>query len=410
MKPTLNQTFFEQEAVLTQEIQFNQPLSEFTQNPKAIFVTGSTGLLGGFLLAELLRKTNAIIYCLVRAENQLIAKQRLIEHLSSYSLWKNAFDKRVIAVVGDLSKPLFDLSETEFEQLANVIDVIYHSAGWTNLLFTYAQLKPINVTGVEQSLLLASLVKTKPLHFISSIAVFYSDAHPATQVLTEDDEPLFHSSLKADYGKSKWVADRLVASAQERGLPACIYRPVRIMGSSKTGALNDNSELLPRLLKGCIKMGLYPAWDIEITLVPVDYLSAAIVHLAMQPQSLDKAFHFFNPKPIRWSDLINILQKLGYEMKEVSSEEWSQSLRHYATWDNPDDETSKRFFAMLMIAFTGMHYLFHQRPEFDGSHVEQGLTNSDISCPAIDDDLISKYVAYWQKTGFLPTSTRVSQC
>lgn len=410
MKPTLNQTFFEQEAVLTQEIQFNQPLSEFTQNPKAIFVTGATGLLGGFLLAELLQKTSATIYCLVRAENQQTAKQRLIEHLSSYNLWENTFDERVIAVVGDLSKPLFGLSEAEFEQLANVIDVIYHSAGWTNLLFTYAQLKPINVTGVEQSLLLASLQKTKPLHFISSIAVFYSDAHPATQILKEDDTPLFHTSLKADYGKSKWVADRLVASAQERGLPACIYRPVRIMGSSKTGALNDNSELLPRLLKGCIKMGLYPAWDIEITFVPVDYLSAAIVHLATQQQSLDKAFHFFNPKPIRWCDLIGILQKLGYEMKEVSSEEWSQSLRYYATSDNPDDETSKRFFAMLMIAFTGMHYLFHQRPEFDGSNVVRGLTDSNISCPTIDEDLLSKYVTYWQKTGFLPTPSRASSC
>lgn len=410
MKPTLNQTFFEQEAVLTQEIQFNQPLSEFIQNPKAIFVTGATGLLGGFLLAELLQKTSATIYCLVRAENQQTAKQRLIEHLSSYNLWENTFDERVISVVGDLSKPLFGLSEAEFEQLANVIDVIYHSAGWTNLLFTYAQLKPINVTGVEQSLLLASLQKTKPLHFISSIAVFYSDAHPATQVLKEDDTPLFHTSLKADYGKSKWVADRLVVSAQERGLPACIYRPVRIMGSSKTGALNDNSELLPRLLKGCIKMGLYPAWDIEITFVPVDYLSAAIVHLATQQQSLDKAFHFFNPKPIHWCDLIGILQKLGYEMKEVSSEEWSQSLRYYATSDNPDDETSKRFFAMLMIAFTGMHYLFHQRPEFDGSNVVRGLTDSNISCPTIDEDLLSKYVTYWQKTGFLPTPSRASSC
>lgn len=406
MKPTLNQDFFEQEAILTSEIQFNRLLSEFAQNPRAIFITGATGLLGGFLLAELLQRTTATIYFLVRADNEQVAKQRLIEHLDSYSLWNKTFAERVIAVVGDLSKPLFNLSEEAFTQLAKVVDVIYHSAGWTNLLYTYAQLKPINVTGVEQSLLLASLVKTKPVHFISSIAVFYSDAHPANRVLTENDVPLFHTSLKADYGKSKWVADCLVASAQERGLPACIYRPVRIMGSSKTGALNDNSELLPRLLKGCIKMGMYPAWDIEITLVPVDYLSEAIVYLAMQEQSLGKAFNFFNPKPIRWFDLIEILQKLGYEMKEVSSEEWSQSLRHYATWDNPDDATSRRFFAMLMVAFTGMHYLFHQRPVFDGRNVEQGLAGSEITCPAVDETLIRKYVAYWQKTDFLPTLTK----
>jgi thioester reductase-like protein len=403
MKPSMDVAYFEQETHLNDEIVFNQPLSPYAHQPRNIFVTGTTGLLGGFLLEELLQKTTANIYCLVRAENAEIGKQRLIKHLQSYGLWQERFDSRVIAVIGDLALPLFGLSETEFNTLATQIDVIYHSAGWINLLFPYPKLKPINVTGVEQALRLASLVHTKPFHFVSSIAVFYSDAHPGTQMLYEDDVPLFHSSIKADYGKSKWVADRLVANAQARGLPTTIYRPIRIMGSSVTGALNDNSELLPRLLKGCIRMGVYPNWDIDITLVPADYAAHAIAHISQQESCWNKAYHLFNPQPIAWHDLMEILKSLGYQMKEVTPEHWSQELRHYATWDNPDDADSKRFFAMLMVAFTGMHYLFHQRPVFDGRNIEAGLAGSGISCHPVDAELIGRYVAYWQKSGFLPS-------
>jgi thioester reductase-like protein len=399
MKPTLDESYYTQETQLAADIEFNAPLTEHALNPKAVFLTGSTGLVGSFLLAELLKNTQADIYCLVRAENCEQGKQRLITHLQSYQLWQDNYYARVHIVIGDLAQPLFNLTQSEFNQLANTIDVIYQSAGWINLLFPYAKLKPINVTGVETALRLASLIKTKPFHFVSSIAVFYSDAHSSADTLYENTLPKFHPSLKADYGKSKWVADRLVANAQAKGLPATIYRPVRILGDSQTGILNDNSELLPRLIKGCIKMGLYPTWDISITLVPANYVAQAMVYLAQFDSSFGKAFHCFNKHEIQWTDLMGILKDLGYAMQPVSAEEWSKQLRHFATWDEQHD---KQFFSMLMLSFMGMHYLFHQRPAFDGANIDNALANSNITCPAIDHDLINRYVHYWQQSGFLP--------
>ena len=47
-----------------------QPLKEANLNllnPKAILITGVTGFLGAHMLYELLEKTDAQIYCLVRA-------------------------------------------------------------------------------------------------------------------------------------------------------------------------------------------------------------------------------------------------------------------------------------------------------------------------------------------------------
>ena len=46
------------------------PSSTFraTDTPGTIFLTGGTGFLGAFVIADLLRLTQARIYCLVRAE------------------------------------------------------------------------------------------------------------------------------------------------------------------------------------------------------------------------------------------------------------------------------------------------------------------------------------------------------
>jgi thioester reductase-like protein len=335
---------------------------------------------------------------LVRAEDSATAKQRIIRHLQAYGLWQDAFDGRVIALAGDVAQPRFALGEARFQDLAERIDIIYHSAGSINMRHSYARLKPTNVLGVIEALRLAGLVKTKPLHFVSSIAVFYSDAHPADQTLLEIDIPQYHPTLKGDYGKSKWVADRLVAAAQERGLPAAIYRPTRIMGHSRTGALNDTTELLPQVLKGCIEMGLYPDWEIDITLVPVDYVSRSMVYLAGQQRAWSQAFHLFNPTPIHWLKLMAILRGLGYPLEAVPYEDWRQELKNRAT----QDTLGREFYAALVLAFTGLHYLFHERPPFDDRNIREGLAGSGIHCPPIDQDLIGAYVAYWQNSGFLP--------
>lgn len=396
-------TDYSQEIILDTTIQFPHPLSEHALNPRGFFVTGVTGLLGTYLLDELLHKSQASIYCLVRADNEASAWQRLIRNMQAYGLWHSALESRIVPIAGDVAQPRFGLSEARFQELAKQVDVIFHSAGLINMRYSYARLKPTNVLGVVEAMRLAGLVKTKPFHFVSSIAVFYSDAHPPHLTLHESDVPQFHPGLKGDYGKSKWVADRLVAAAQARGLPACIYRPTRIMGHSRTGALNDTSELLPRVIKGCIQMGVYPDWDIEVTWVPVDYVSSAMAYLSTRPQAFGKAFHLFNPVPIRWRALMGNLRGLGYALQEMPHEQWRKELRYHATHNDAVGQADKAFYATLMMAFTGLHYLFHQRPPFDASRTLEELANSGITCPPIDSTLIGTYVAYWQKSGFLPT-------
>ncbi|MFM6899326.1 MAG: thioester reductase domain-containing protein, partial [Microcystis panniformis] len=216
-----------------------------------ILLTGATGFLGAYLLEELLQKTSADIYCLVRCSNIEEGKNRLQKNLEFYSLWQDDFNSRIVPIVGDLGKPLFGLSQLAFEGLAAIIDIIYHNGAWVNSARPYSTLKPVNVLGTQEVLRLASREQTKPVHFVSTLGVFLGDNQEEIGRITEMDSPNF-VNLQGGYRQSKWVAEQLVMVAQKRGLPACIYRPSRIIGNSKTGINGNFQDFLCILLKGCI--------------------------------------------------------------------------------------------------------------------------------------------------------------
>jgi hypothetical protein len=149
-------------------------------------------------------------------------------------------------------------------------------------------------------------------------------------------------------------------------------------------------------------MGRYPDWDIEVTMVPVDYVSKAMVYLAGHSESWGKTFHFFNPKPILWRDLMGILKDLGYPLQEISHAQWQHEVKFRASRDAGEHPDDRKFYASLVLVFMGLHYLFLKRPPFDGRNVQEGLANSGIVCPPVDRKLIEGYIAYWMEIGFLP--------
>jgi thioester reductase-like protein len=388
------------DAKLDPAICYDAPRSKFPFDPRHIFLTGATGLLGAYLLDELLQKTGAEVHCLVRAEDAEAARQRLIKHLTGYELWLPEFSSRVHAVPGDIALPHLGLARDVYDELAAKCDVIFHSAGSTNMAMPYPRLKPTNVGGTEEILRFAGAMTTKPLHYLSTIAIFFTDAYEGG-FLRETDTPVYRDSLKGGYSRSKWVSDRLVTDAQDRGLPASVYRPVRILGHSKTGATNDLNDVLPLLLKGCILIGQYPALDIKVTMVPVDFVSEAIVHLARQESHIGKAFHFAHPVPIEWCRLMSMLTRTGYPMKEVAYEDWRKHLKEQFRKSVGQPER-RSFLSTVTLAMTAPHFLFYNRPKMDFTNITEGLKGSGIVCPPIDDALISTYVAGWQRSGFLP--------
>jgi amino acid adenylation domain-containing protein/thioester reductase-like protein len=375
--------------------------TESSCEPSSIFLTGATGFLGAFLLHELLQQTQAEIYCLVRAKSLEDASQRLRNNLDRYDLWSDAIGSRIIPVVGDLSSPRLGLSNEQFQILASTIDIIHHNGGLVNFVYPYSVLKAPNVLGTQEILRLACHTKVKPVHFVSTAGVFSPAAYGDVPVVREQDA-LDRTEGLYGYTQSKWVAEKLLMAAQERGLPTCIYRPYWIEGHSQTGVSNE-ADFLRSLIKGCIQLGIAPDWEMRADIVPIDYLSQALVYLSKQQPSFGKAFHLSNPRSMSWNQLVAWMQEFGYPIEHVSYQDWMAAVIDRVTPDN----ALHPFLAFLCEKIPEQQktvpelYFGAKSLNLDCQNVNDGLAGTTIVCPAVDHQLLSTYFSYFIRTGFL---------
>jgi len=365
--------------------------------PKAIFLTGATGFLGGHLLDELLAATSADIYCLIRDHDSETGRVTLKKGRETRPLFPNEKSHRVIPISGDLSEPLFGLAEKKFNDLADNIDAVYHNGAHINTIYSYPRLKAANVNGTREILKLAGRGEKKSVHFISTVAVFYGQNR---SYVSEDDRPKIAEDLKWGYRRTKQVGEKMMIDARKEGIPASIYRISRIMGHSETGVIHNLNDFLCSMIKGCIVLGTYPDIDIRLNLTPVDYVAGAIRYLANKKDLRNNTFHIVNPRAISWNEWFDTIRSLGYTLKKVSYKKWIEELL------NQRNHPENKFFMLLRLLLNSPKSLFSEDLLFDNRRVMEALAGSSISCPPMDKKIVSAYLSYFKKIGYINASQR----
>ena len=385
------------DAVLEPTITPQAAYLDAVDQPQHIFLTGATGFLGAFLLHDLLQETTSTIYCLVRASNLEQAKQKLRQNLQLYLLPDLTLDKRVVVVLGDLGLPRFGLSEQQFGHLATSVDVIYHNGAFVNLIYPYSALRSVNVLGTQEILKLASQIKVKPVHFISTLDVFQTPYYAGLKAILEDDDLSRVEGLADGYAQTKWVGEKLMMAANKRGIPTSIYRPGMITGDSQTGAAQTN-DLIGRLIRGLIEMGKAPELDLQMSLTPVDYVSKAIVHLSQQPASLGKAFHLVSPNAVSLPDIVTAIQSFGYPMQWTDYPQWQAELLK-VTSEQENALTPLMFLFTEWVTGNQASYLETSAlasQSFDCRNTVAGLADTKIICPTVDAKVLRAYLSYFK--------------
>jgi NAD(P)-dependent dehydrogenase (short-subunit alcohol dehydrogenase family) len=266
------------------------------------FVTGATGFIGRHLLERLLARKGDV-HCLVRK-----GSQRKFEELRERF---GAEGKRLIPVVGDVTKQMLGLTPAQRKALAGKVRHFFHLAAIYDLAADADRQIAANVEGTRHALDLAAALKAGCFHYASSIAV--AGLYPG--VFRED---MFAEAENLDhpYFRTKHDAEALVREAK---IKYRIYRPAIVLGSSKTGEIDkiDGPYYFFRALKK-LREAL-PAWmptiGLEggrVNMVPVDYVVAAMDHIAHKPSLDGGCFHLTDPAPRRIGEVLNIFARAGH--------------------------------------------------------------------------------------------------
>jgi thioester reductase-like protein len=368
---------------------------DLSAEPNAIYLTGVTGFVGAFLLRELLDSTNATIYCLVRARSEENAVDRIRENLQEYHLWNDAFVQRIVPIVGDLKLPRFGVSDETWQRLSETIDVIYHCGSKLSYVAPYEYLSAANVGGTQEVLRLATLVKTKPVHYVSSLGILL--AYQVPEGGGEDDELDQTKCPVVGYFQTKYVSEKVVRIARSRGIPVTIHRIGLIVGDSRTGVSNVD-DFVARMIIGCIQAGFSPNIHKAMDMTPVDYVSRAIVYLSRRQSSLGKLFHTLNPHPIHWADIFDMVADAGYPTQKLSFNEWVEAIEERA---NPDNNPLYPLLPFFHINFAARMLGIADDSHYDAlgtTTIREGLDGSSIQCPPIDNHLISTFLNEFVRT------------
>src|ERR1017187_5331990 len=240
-----------------------------------VFITGSTGFLGGELLVDLSkRKEVDKIFCLVRAESNEKAMVRLTKVFDFHEDF--LVTNKIIPVAGDLLKSDFAESLIKDKSLENV-NLIVHSAADTSFSPIYDDIvEQINIQGLEKLLKWSKQLKhLETFTYVGTATICGMDIK--NRIIKEEESPDENVQHLVKYTQTKMRGELMLPKylPKEKIL---IVRPSIIMGDSRPWT--PRSYVIMWALAAINLLRLVPINpDAQLDIIPVDYASKGIVAL-----------------------------------------------------------------------------------------------------------------------------------
>jgi amino acid adenylation domain-containing protein/thioester reductase-like protein len=369
------------------------------QLPKHIFLTGGAGFLGSRVLCELLQKTDADIHCLIRAENNDAAFERIKRALHKIpATLSEAQLSRIRPLCGDLSNPRFGLTVEEWSKLSETIDSVYHCAAKVNMLLPYSGLRAANVEATQEILRFACTGKRKHLHHASTLSVFVAtDQNNGRLVETNRLEKT--QRVYGGYAQTKWAAEYMLLQVPKDACGITHYRFGLITGDTKTGACSAN-DFLTMFVKGISSLRAVPeGFDdkLHVDITPVDYAASAMVHLSLHGKS--DIYHIANPRSLSLGRFLEAIRRKDIKIDALPAARWREVA------ENKSMTTEETAASFSLCRCLPQEFEKHRTMDlfqatgvvFDTTHTDHDLQGSGIACPEISVQLLDTYLGYMLK-------------
>ncbi|XHF31224.1 non-ribosomal peptide synthetase [Pseudomonas chlororaphis] len=299
------------------------PISRMGDVHKVI-VTGANSFVGVHIVEALLGWGASEVACLVRDGGGQTAAQRFAQSLRENRL-EHLDLSRVRVYSADITRPQLGLADEDFERLDREFGALVHNAANVNHVLDYESLAADNVEPIFELLRLCEGRSKKVFNFVSTLSAS-STVDDAGRVLELPAAPTPPIYIRNGYNLSKWVGERILERARERGVRVNLYRPGNISFNSLSGVCQPHKNRLMLMLKGSIQLGQVPAFTLNFDLMPVDFLARFIAFHASRYSAERAVFNLHNPEPLSWDAYVASFRETGSEFSLVSVADWQQQL------------------------------------------------------------------------------------
>ncbi|HBC62530.1 MAG TPA: hypothetical protein DC058_15115, partial [Planctomycetaceae bacterium] len=172
-------------------------------------ITGATGLVGRYLLRDLLLNGHQLAV-VVRGSRRNDARDRIEQVLQYWEKEHQRAFPRPVVLSGDISKPGFGLGDDDREWLRKHCNSIIHSAAILEFFGKDRAGEPwrTNLDGTRHMLQLCRELEIRDIHYVSTAYVAGMQSGRVMESSLEAGQ-----SFRNDYEESKFEAEKLVRAA-----------------------------------------------------------------------------------------------------------------------------------------------------------------------------------------------------
>ena len=362
-----------------------------------LLLTGVTGLLGRYLLKDLLL-ADVPVAVLVRPTRRATARQR-VENVMCY--WDEQVGysmTRPVVLEGDITEPDLGLDPRSIRWVAEHCDTMLHNAASLTFQSTGPESEPwrSNVAGVNNVLDLCRNARIRKFHHVST-----------AYVCGQREGRIFESELDVgqkmsnDYEQSKVQAEKLVRSADFLD-QVTVFRPAIIIGDSQNcHTTTYHGFYAPLQLVHTMAQNFTPNETGRLqspahfslhghetkNLVPVDWVSAVTAHVITHPEHHCKTYHLTPRHPVTFRLIADVLeQAVGFYGISFSGGEQRQSdLTEY-----------EQMFEDLIISIYNSYW--RNDPTFDATNTVTAAPH--LPCPHVDRNMLLNMSDYAIRVSF----------
>lgn len=385
------------------------PSNITTKTSNNLLLAGVTGFLGIHILASYLDNNLGKVYCLIRKEPGITTEAKLLNKLHYYfgDKYDSLINTKIFIINGDIVKEKFGISESEYYELSQNVDIVINSAAKVDHFGKYETFYNINVKGVK-NIIDFCLLYNKRFYQISTLSVSgnsFVDSYANEQNFSDtrtfsEDKFFIGQTLNNVYVRTKFEAEKLVLdSIIDNNLNGYILRVGNLMPRLKDGKFQQNIQDNAYLnrLEAFLDIGYIPRniSNAYLEFTPIDCCADSIIKLISCSNNKNRIFHLYNHNHLYLYKLLDILKELNHPIKVVDDNEFKHIIKLILA-----DENKKDILSNLSNDFgKNLSLNYESNIKITSEFTIKFLKKLNFNWPVIDTNYLNNILNLLKKVG-----------